>query len=236
MATFEVVEGSPGQGKSLYTARMTRDLLIRNKKWADKGNVLRPVASNIKFSEEFEAEWEVGKHLVYWTNTSELVKFRNCDVIWDEIATELDSRRWALLDVELTRFLSQYRKRGIDIYANTQDFSMVDQRARIMITGVKTLTKAVGSADPSATKPPVLTPWGMIFIWDVLNYKEVDPEKKRVSWIPGIFFIRKKDIEIYDTTQDIAVGELPPLKHFVRKCEHYADPQHSCKFCKTIHM
>jgi len=234
MAKFLVVEGPPGQGKSLSTARTTRELLERNKKWHEKGHPLRPVVANIKFSEAFETEW--GEALKYWINTSELVKLRDCDIVWDEIATELDSRNWPNLDVETRRFLSQYRKRGIEIYANTQDFSMIDNRARLMITGVTSLSKAIGSPDPSATKPPVKRPWGIIFEWTILNHKEVDPDKKQVSWIPGFFFIRKKDIEIYDTTQDIQPGELPPLRHVVRKCEHFADPGHTCKYCKVVHL
>lgn len=36
MAIFEIVEGAPGQGKSLYTARLTFRLLQRNKNGLNK--------------------------------------------------------------------------------------------------------------------------------------------------------------------------------------------------------
>jgi len=210
MATFEIIEGAVGQGKSLYTARLARSLLLRNKAWFAKSGIMRQVYSNLKFSENFEQEH--GEFLRYWNTTEQLCQLRDVDVIWDEIATELDSRNFALLSDELKRFLSQYRKRGIDIYANTQDFSMIDARARLMITRVATLKKILGSADPSPTKPPIKKIWGLTIIRDVINFKESDPAFKKYEFVPDFFFIDKKDIEIYDTRQDITTGQLPVKK------------------------
>jgi len=220
MATFLVYEGAPGQGKSILMAKIVKNLVIRNKKLTKKYPELpkRYIYSNIKFSIEFEEF--AGEYLKYWTNTSEIVKVRDVDIVWDEIATELDSRNYLNLSDELKRFLSQYRKRGIDIYANTQDFSMVDARARLMITGVYSLKKAIGSRDISATKPYPPKIWGIIFVWSVKNYREIEPEKKRISWLDSqFFFITKELVSIYDTTQDIPAGELPPLRHVERICE-----------------
>lgn len=237
MATFEITEGAPGQGKSLYTARTTLRLLKRNKKWFEKGNPKRPIWSNLKFSEDFEKEWGVGEYIHYWSDPSVLVKLRDVDIIWDEIATELDARNWPNLSVEMKRFLSQYRKRGIDIYANTQDFSMIDQRARLMISDVRTLTKIIGSPDISTTKPPPKHIWGLIMLRDVINFKETDPEKKKYEWMPNFMFIEKELVEIYDTRQDIPVGKPPPLRHEVRYCESHKDVGGSgdCDYCKVIH-
>lgn len=213
---FLVVEGSPGQGKSLYTARLARQILTRNKKWHLLGNPKRVVWSNLKFSTKIEQEFD--GFLAYWCDTAELCKLRDVDVLWDEIATELDARNWAGLSSELKRFLSQYRKRGVDIYANTQDFSMIDARARLMITGVRSLTKILGSSDPSATKPKIKRIWGIIMVRDVDNFREINPEKKQYGYIPSFFFIDRSLIEMYDTTQDIKAGILPPLLHEVRTC------------------
>lgn len=239
MATFEITEGAPGQGKSLYTARLARKILSRNVKWHRAGNPQRKLWSNLKFSEEFELEFY--GYIEYWTDSSMLVKLRDCDIIWDEIATELDARNWTNLSIEMKRFLSQYRKRGIDIYGNTQDFSMIDARARLMISNVRTLTKIIGSRDISTTKPNPKYIWGLCLIRDVINFKETEPDKKKFELIPSFLFIEKKLVDTYDTRQDIALGKPPPLRHEVRYCEHFGeiDPitgkLHDCQFHKVFH-
>lgn len=216
MATFEIIEGQPGQGKSLYTARVAGKLLKRNKKTYNKLGVKRVIYSNIKFSDEFENE--AGDYLCYWSNLNDLLQLRDVDLLWDEVATELDSRNFANLSEEVKRFLSQYRKRGIDIYANTQDFSMIDIRARMFTTRVATLYKILGSPDPSPTKPKVENIWGLILVREVQNYKADDPHKKEYSFLPSFFFIDKELVERYDTRQDIPKSEAPPLKKEVRVC------------------
>jgi len=224
MAIFEIVEGSPGNGKSLYTISLIRDLLLRNKKWYAKTGIQRKIALNIKLSEEYErnnSDW-----FVYWSDTNEIIKLRDVDIIWDEIATELDSRNFANLTIELKRFLSQYRKRGCDIYANTQDFSMVDVRARLMITSVKSLVKLCGSRDISSTKPDPKYIWGLIMIRSVENWREVDQTKKKYGLIPSFMTITKELISMYDTRQDIPLGIPAPYKHIERECE--------LDLCKTL--
>jgi len=216
MATFEIVEGAPGQGKSLYTARLCLRLMERNIKWEKKGNPRRVVWSNLKFAPHIEEKYN--GYFAYWTDPSVLCTLRDVDIIWDEIATELDARNWTNLSSEMKRFLSQYRKRGVDIYANTQDFSMIDQRARLMISNVSTLSKILGSSDISTTKPPPKHIWGLVMIRDVENFRETDPEKKKYGIIPHFFLIERELVEIYDTRQDIEAGEPPPLRHEVRKC------------------
>lgn len=234
MSYFHVFEGAPGQGKSLATAREVLMLLNRNRKWFEVTGKMRMIQSNIKFSENLEKAYpgQIG----YWTDTNQICNFKDCDLIWDEIATELDARNFANLSTELKRFLSQYRKRGVDIYANTQDFSMIDARARLMITGVETLTKLIGSRDLSATKPAPKYVWGLIVVRRVENYRETDPDKKRYGILPSFFFITKELTSLYDTTQDIPQGALPPLKHVVQYCEHHGVAgEHSCDYKKITH-
>jgi len=62
MAIFEIVEGAPGQGKSLYTARTVVKILARNKRWYAKSGLKRVIWSNLKFSEAFEKEHEGPKY------------------------------------------------------------------------------------------------------------------------------------------------------------------------------
>jgi len=233
MATFEITEGAPGQGKSLYTARLTKRLVQRNKKWYAKTGVRRVVYSNLRYSESFEefAGYHTSEPFVsYWSDSSELVKLHDVDVVWDEIATELDSRNFAELSTEMKRFLSQYRKRGIDIYANTQDFSMIDRRARLMISGVATLTKLIGSRDISTTKPNPKHIWGLVMIRQVVNYREDNPEKKKYEILPTFMIIERSLVDLYDTRQDIPLGVPAPLQHKVLHCEHFGEKGHSCEY------
>lgn len=230
MATFEITEGAPGQGKSMYTARTALKLIERNRAWEKKSGIRRVVMSNMRFSTSFEEQNE--GYFGYWVDSAELVNLRNVDVIWDEIATEIDARNFANLSVEMKRFLSQYRKRGIDIYANTQDFSMIDARARLMITSVRTLRKLLGSPDISTTKPAPKTIWGLVLIRDVENPRETDPEKKKYSWVPDFFFITRSLVSLYDTTQDIPLGKPAPLKHEERVCERHGE---GCQFARVLH-
>jgi len=233
MARFEIVEGKPGQGKSLYMARTARFLFARNKKWFEKTGIVRPIVSNIRFSKEFEDE--AGMFLKYWGSVEDVVKLQDCDLIWDEIATELDSRNFATISSELKRFLSQYRKRGVDIYANTQDFSMIDLRARLMITSVYTLNKIIGSPDPSPTKPPVTKIWGLVLMRQLEDFLADDPHNKKYFLLPSIFFISAEDVAMYDTRQDIPASPPLPLRHVERFCEFHGVPGHLCSFHKIVH-
>jgi len=238
MAKFEITEGKPGQGKSLYSAGKARDLIIRNKKYFNNTGNIRYLYSNIKFSDEFEefATLENGVCLIkYWDRIQKITELHDVDLLWDEIATELDSRNFANLTDELKRFLSQYRKRGVDIYANTQDFSMIDLRARLMITNVYTLKKLCGSPDPSPTKPPIKKIWGIVMVREVENILSDDPHNKKYSFLPSFFFIDKDDVDIYDTRQDIPQSPPAPLRHMVYECEHKDDPNHNCKHQKVVH-
>lgn len=236
MAFFEVIEGRPGQGKSLYTAYTALRILKRNKLWHDKyGRQKRKLYSNIRFNQEVEEEYE--GYIEYWTDVEVLTQIRDSDVIWDEIAVHLDSRMFASLSSGMKRLLSQYRKRGLDIYSNTQDLGMVDINARRVISGAKTASKIIGSSDPSASKPEVSKIWGLIMLRDIENFAETNPEKKKYAVIPEFLFITRELVELYDTTQDIGPGVLPKLKHVLQYCEHYDsnDPLHKCDYKKETH-
>jgi len=234
MANFWIIEGQPGQGKSLYMADLMIKTLERNVKIFKKTGLKRRILSNLKLAEEIEKKYH--GFIDYWTDSQQLCKERDCDIFWDEIATELDARNFANLSTELKRFLSQYRKRGIDIYANTQDFSMIDARARLMISNVRTLTKILGSRDISTTKPAPKHIWGLVLIRDVQNFKETEPEKKKYEILPSFMLIEKSLVEIYDTRQDIPVGKAPPLKHEIRYCEkHHEHGGEGCDYKKITH-
>jgi len=231
MAVFEIIEGQPGNGKSLYTAKMVKRLVARNKKWYKKQGIIRPIFSNLKFSPEFEdfatvIENEGSENsrkislIRYWQTVDEVSKLRDVDLIWDEIATEMDARTFASLSDEVKRFLSQYDKRGVEIYANTQDFSLIDLRARLFVTRVATMVKIIGSRRPSPTRPPLKRIWGIILVRDLTDWKATDPSKKVYSLLPTLFFINKEDVAIYDTRQTIEATALP-VKTLRKQVEIY---------------
>lgn len=244
MAVFEIFEGRPGQGKSLYLARKVRTLLKRNKKFYEETGRMRYIYCNFRLSETFrdtslvelspettELTGESQAHLIqYWDSVSDLVNLRDVDVLWDEIANELDSRNFADLSLPVKKMLSHHRKRGIEIYANTQDFSMVDLRVRLMTSNLSKMVKVCGSPDPSATRPEIKKIWGVIFSYRVLEVSPADPHEKDFSPFPSVFFIRKSDTDIYSTTEESKNTDVRVLRHVVHVCE---DP--NCNYTRVVH-
>lgn len=225
-----IYTGIPGSGKSLKSAQKALELLHRNKKWAKKGNPVRQVLSNIKLNPEIEEEYK--EHIRYWEDPSDLIKTKDADVIWDEIATHLDSTQWANVPLELKRWLQQHRKLGVDIYGNTQDFAMVDISMRRMTEQLFYMKKLIGSRDKSATTPEVKRIWGIIMVreLDPRAYKEDSKENRGVG-LPRFIWISRELINVFDTGQEIKAGKYPPLKHIEREC---GDP--NCTFHKVLHV
>jgi len=226
---IEIYVGLPGSGKSLKIADEFFSLIKRNLKHYKKTGIQRVIWSNLKFSADIETKYF--GFIQYWSDPSEIVKLRDVDILWDEIATHLDSTQWKEVPLELKRWLQQHRKYGIDIYGTTQDFPMIDISMRRLVSKVTLMRKLFGSRDKSATRPPVIRPWGLCLL------RNVDPacfvEDKQEYKFRGFGFlgIGKKLCNAYDTTQEIKMGKYPPLKHIERHC---VDPL--CQFHKLIHI
>jgi len=227
-----IVTGLPGGGKSLETARIATDTLWRNKGYAKKSGIVRPLWSNLKFNPLIEQEYK--GFIQYWVNPSQLIKIRDADVIWDEMATHMDATQWANMSLELKRWLQQHRKFGVDIYGNTQDFTQIDKSARRLCAVMYHMTKVIGSRDVSATRPPVKRPWGLIMMRsiDPQIYDEgKTPSQQESATMPSFRFIRKEYVEAFDTRQEIGVGEYPRLRHIARNCE-----LDHCSHVKLLHV
>jgi len=223
-----VVTGLPGSGKSVDTAYRALRLLRRNKQWFRKTGQLRKVASNIKFSKRIEDKY--GSYITYWEDPLELCRMKDVDIIWDEIATHLDSTQWQNLPLGVKRFLQQHRKRGIDIFANTQSFKTIDVSMRRLVERLYHLQKLFGSRSPSPTRLPVKFVWGLVLkrLVDPESYEGEKVDYQYKMWT--FFWLDKKTCEVFNTTQEILIGKYPPLRHMVRECE---DPH--CDFQKVIH-
>jgi len=226
---IKIYTGLPGSGKSLRTAKELLYLLKRNYNYWKKSGIKREIWSNIQVSKDLEKRYE--SFIKYWEDPEVLVRLRDVDVIWDEIATYLDSTQYQNTPLELKRWLQQHRKFGIDIYGNTQDFLMVDIAMRRLTSSVWLCRKMLGSRDKSATRPEVKTMWGVIIM------REIDPdsfaENKAEYKFTGFEFltIRKLYCNAFNTQQEIKPGKYPALRHIVRTCDHVG-----CGFEKVVHI
>lgn len=213
---IEIYVGLPGAGKSLKTASTAMKLLKRNVRYYEKTKKRRYLYSNIRFAPHVEKVYK--KYIKYWTDPYQLINARDCDVIWDEIATHLDSTQWKDVSLELKRWLQQHRKYGVEIYGNTQDFPMIDISMRRLTSKVVYLRKMFGSRDKSATKPDPKNIWGIVSLRtvDPDSYTKDKTEYKYTSW--NFMTINKKNVAVFDTRQEIKMSKYPPLRKIVRQC------------------
>lgn len=231
-----IFSGLPGAGKSLKLAMTSVDTLYRNRKLHEKkGLPKRQLWSNIQFSDDVEEEFGVGDngYIQYWHDPGQLVKMRDCDVVWDEIATHLDSTQWQNMSLELKRWLQQHRKYGVEIYGTTQDFAQIDKSMRRLTSDLLLLTKVLGSPDPSPTRPSITRAWGVVLI-RTLDPQKYDEEKSKFEaygLLPKVMWIQTKWVKVFDTRQEILMGKYPPLRHIPRECE-----RNDCSFHKIIHV
>jgi len=239
MATFQCDIGAQGQGKSLRQAVLIYVIFERNKKWYEKTKIVRPIACNFPLNlENFSKEDRDRFFLPMWNDVKELCKLRNCDVFWDEVANDLDARNFAMLSAEVKRLLSRADKRGLEIFCNTQDFDMVDKRARRMFSAVFQVTKLLGTPRPSATRPKIEKPWGLYWCREFENYKDegavMDPAKREFAWIPqDVWTLEDRYLKLYDTLFESGAKNYPPLEHVEQICEIHGN---GCSFRKTSHL
>jgi len=229
-----IYTGLPGAGKSLMLARTVLGVLERNRKWAnDPKNptkMPRKVLTKLKMGKKVMDEY--GDMIEEWNDTRELVQRRDVDVIWDEMATDMDCTQWQNMSLELKRWLQQHRKFGIEIYGTAQDFAQVDKAARRLVSDLVWITKLIGSPDPSPTRPPPKHIWGICLRKDLdpLQYNEAK-SKFEGDGIPMPFFFSREDVEVFDTRAEVKQGEYPPLRHVCRTCELPA-----CDHVKISHI
>jgi len=232
-----IFSGLESSGKSYLLAKLDADIAWRNYKWKLKSGIIRPIYSNLQFSEEFynlvTKEYEIP--IYYWENLDDLIKINNADVFIDEVGNYFDSRMWTELSLDARRWLTQGSKVGIELYGTAQDFAQVDKAFRRLVNDLTHVIKFIGSRRPSATRPPVKFIWGLCFKreLDPLGY---DEDKKTFnSTVGGIipipFFLRRQYCELFDTTQIIKKSKPMPYKHVEKICENYPN----CLFHKTTH-
>jgi len=229
-----IFSGLESSGKSYLLAKLVADIAWRNKKWYEKSKIIRPIYSNLKFSQKFYNlcvnEYKIP--IFYWENIDDLIKIKHADIIIDEVGNYFDSRLWTELSLDTRRWLSQGAKVGIELYGTAQDFAQVDKAFRRLVNHLTHITKIIGSRRPSATKPPVGFIWGLCMKRD-LDPIAYDEDKKRFegSGMPAFFFLRREYCELFDTSQIIEKSKPMPYKHIARVCE-----LSSCSFHQIRHV
>lgn len=224
---FAFTFGDVGSGKSLAQADQTLLLLEQSVKIEKKYKLpKREIWTNAPMNKQITEKYK--DRLRYWKNPLDMVFVddqrkiirTNFDCLWDEIAVEIPSDKWKETDPEIRRFFAQHRKRGIRIWANTQDYMMVDINARRMATHVYQVHKIIGSRDPSPTLPPLKKIWGMVFVWelDKAYIRQDDMDRRHLTLLPYVIFINKKLCLAYDTSYDIS-KEFLELRHIERECK-----------------
>lgn len=232
-----IFSGLESSGKSLRLAMVVSDIVHRNSKWYKKSGIVRPIYSNLKFSDTFvEYAQSVGIPIKYWNSLDQLIEIRHADVIIDEVGNYFDARTWTELSLDTRRWLTQGAKQGIEIYGTAQDFAQVDKAFRRLVGGLGGLfhiRKLVGSARPSATRPPVKRIWGLCTIQELepMGYDEETSKFKPKGMLPRFFSIQRRYCEVFDTGQKIERSPLPKLRHLVRMCE-----DDTCGLVKTSHI
>lgn len=207
--------GNPGQGKSLILADICIGLLARNARWAKKNPNRRRVAVNFPIADWVHEEYP--GDIVQWESLDDLMKLHEVDVLWDEVANQLDSNDWANLSIHTKSWLRHHEKHGVDIYADTQNFMQVDVQFRRLVDQLYFIKKLIGSRRPAATKPAPSWVWGLIWIREVDKTTFSDTERKNIG-TPDWLWISKKLVSVYDTKHLVNPGLYPPLQHKERHC------------------
>jgi len=232
-----IFSGLESSGKSLQLAMKAERVLLRNIKWRERSGIARKILTNSPFSEKYNAfAKDNGIDVVIWENLDELIQQRDCDVFVDEIGTYFDARMWSELSLDVRRWIQQGAKMGIELYGACQDFAQVAVSFRRLTSELYHITKWVGSARPSPTKPPIKRIWGLCHMVE-LNPQNYDENKKKfqsegfLNFFSGWFTIQRRYCEMFDTTQKIIRSKPVPLRHIERTCELV-----SCGHVKTQHV
>lgn len=247
----------PGGGKSLYHAWLIRKLLTKEYPTRRRNYPELPeryILSNahILAPEIFKPDFE------YWTSASELRYCRrkncfkgeathnlhDCDIFIDEIANILPGEGWKDTPGWLRDVFSQHRKRGLRIFAASQDYTgMVDINFRRMVKHLYFVSIWFKSRDITATLPPPRWIHGVVFIREVdpiaaehlgssdPNLPEPEKQPFTFSW-PKIFLLTNKLIEWYNTTQEFPRWKSQLMEELVQECiegDKCQDPRHRKK-------
>jgi len=227
--------GKEGSGKTLLMGEDTMWIINRNSKLYKKTGRMRPIKSNIAYSESLE-EYARSRNvpIEYWYDIEELETFTECDLFIDEVGAYFDARTFADLPLSTRLWLAQAQKLGVHIYAGAQDWGQIDVSFRRLVGRLYELKKIVGSRRPSLTMPAGKHPWAIILAYKVAPAASNDSsELKTLSIVPSFHFAGKKKFQRFNTNARITTSEFPPLQRIVR---HWTNPEtNKIEYTRTIY-
>lgn len=219
-----IYTGIESSGKSLLLSRQAEKVRQRNIKWFKITGLKRTMAFNSPMSEEFIQLIEKSNiNYKYFKNLDEILYLEEADIFIDEVIKFFPANGSNSLTNEQLHFITQGAKSGICLWGASQDFSQVHKQFRLLVNEVYLITKIVGSRRPMKTAPPVKRIWGICSMRKV-NPRSFKGDSATMEELEGglsLFFIRREDVERFDTSYKIPLSKLPVKK--IRRQEEVCD-------------
>jgi len=221
-----VYTGLESSGKSLMMSKIAEKLLHRNIAWHKVVKTCpRTMAFNSPMSKEFIKKiTDAGLKYMEWRDFHQIEKLQDADIFIDEILKIFPSRGSDPLLPEQMDFLTQGAKSGIHIIGASQDFSQVHKQFRLLTNKVYTVRKLAGSPRPMKSRPSVDIVWGVCIRRQVEAQSFTgDNATMEAKGFPVPFWIKRKDVNRFDTLYKLPRATLPDVK--VRKQRVYAEDE-----------
>jgi len=215
-----MIVGKEGSGKTLIMGRETEKVVYRNARLAKKTGIVRPIVSNINYSDAFHAfAMDKGVPIRKWRHISELETMTECDLFIDEVGAYFDSRTFEYLPLSTRLWLAQAQKLGVHIWGGAQDWGQIDVSFRRLVNRIYEVKKVIGTRRPSKTLPAGKYRWAISLQWRLVPNSDSDlADTKPMSIIPVPILTLPADMERFDTNSRVLETDPPPLKKIVQVC------------------
>jgi len=219
-----IYTGIESSGKSLLLSRQAERVRRRNIYWYKVTKLKRTMAFNSPMNEKFK-KLIIDSNINYleFKNLDEILYLEEADIFIDEVIKFFPASGSNSLTNEQLHFITQGAKSGIHLWGASQDFSQVHKQFRLLVNEVYIIKKIFGSNRPMKTAPPVKKVWGICTKQKVspTSFKGDSTSMDEVEGGLSIFFIRREDVERFDTSYKIPQSTLPIKK--IRKQVEYCD-------------
>jgi len=215
-----MIIGKEGSGKTLIMGRLTEDIIYRNARLAKKTGLIRPIVSNINYSDQFRSfAVDMGVPIRKWQHIAELEKLTECDLFIDEVGAYFDSRTFEYLPLSTRLWLAQAQKLGVHIVGGAQDWGQIDVSFRRLVNRIYEVKKLFGTRRPSKTLPAGKIRFAVSLRWRLSPNANSDlADVKPVGLLPVPILMLPRDMERFDTNSRVLETDPPPLKKIVQVC------------------